>query len=300
MRRSRTIFHGMLIVGLILGGTACEKINENRSDYLAFPLGRSFLTGSTLDITIGDEPHTVDPESDNCGGYWLHLPKKDLDEGAQIVLSFTRKKADLYLSDEGNAQSWLDPTHYIDADDESLVSKSQELTEELTGSYEKAGALHRFVISHVRLEIYNNSFMKKASETYEMEYGTCMNFSRLFVALSRAAGIPARTVWGIIYNGGIYDHHHQWAEFRDEEGLWHPLDFNFTKYPDLNDIRYLDLIYAPEENLIIRDRAVYQQAFEDIKFHHDYPATYTGRRGFQLIENHFPDPMRVEFRYEYE
>lgn len=85
-----------------------------------------------------------------------------------------------------------------------------------------------------------------------------MNFSRLFTALCRASGIPARTVWGIIYDEGIYDHHRQWAEFRDEEGYWHPLDFNFTKTIDLDDLRYLDLIYAPEENPVTHDEIYHQ------------------------------------------
>jgi hypothetical protein len=81
-----------------------------------------------------------------------------------------------------------------------------------------------------------------------------MNFSRLYVALCRASDIPARTVWGVVYgynDDNIYDYHHQWAEVMDESGYWHPCDFNYTTDFDLNDIRYLDLIYAAEVSWLL-------------------------------------------------
>ncbi len=132
-------------------------------------------------------------------------------------------------------------------------TKAIELTKDYQNNIDKAKQIQQFVIKHLKLQVYNNSFLDKASQTYELGYGTCMNFSRLFVALCRAANIPARTIWGIVYNNddNIYDYHHQWAEVLDDSGYWHPADFTYTTNFDLNDIRYLDLIYAAEENTII-------------------------------------------------
>ena len=157
----------------------------------------------------------------------------------------------------GDKADWISPSYYIDSDHEDLAVKAAELTEGLETRLEKAKEIHNYVYNHVALKIYFDASLEKASRTDELGYGTCMNASRLFVALCRAAGVPARTVWGIVYaheDTGDYDNHHQWAESLDDSGDWHAADFGYTIDFDLNDIRYLDLIYAAEENSIIRNR----------------------------------------------
>ena len=151
------------------------------------------------------------------------------------------------------------------------------------------------------MNIYKDSFLDKASKTYELGYGTCMNFSRLYVALCRAAKIPARTIWGIVYgynDDNIYDYHHQWAEILDESGYWHPSDFNYTTSFNLNDVRYLDLIYAAEENTMIQNRGSYEIMFENLKYYNDYPVTLTANLGFELISDNRPDSMTVKYKYQ--
>ncbi|MBN1950938.1 MAG: transglutaminase domain-containing protein [Bacteroidales bacterium] len=298
-----SFFSKLILVFLLAIMTGCEKIQEFRSDYLVFPLGRSFLAGSSVEITVAGQSYDGEYLYDNCGSYWLQVPKEDLEAGDEVVITFTRRKTDLLLltTQDAPGETWLEPCYYIDSEDEALSEKALALTEGLDSAYEKAKAIQTFVITHLRFTPnYSSSFKVKASQTYEEQFGTCMNFSRLFVAMSRAAGIPSRTVWGNVYNyndNGLYDFHHQWAEFRDEDGKWHPLDFNYTKNIDLNDICYLDLFCNPEENPVTLDRSTYTLAYGDIKYPHDYPATCTGRFGYALISDSRPDSMVLEYRY---
>lgn len=152
------------------------------------------------------------------------------------------------------------------------------------------------------MNICKDSFLEKASKTYELGYGSCMNFSRLYIALCRAANIPARSVWGVVYgynNDKIYDYHHQWAEIVDESGCWHQCDFNYTTNFDLNDIRYLDLIYAAEENTIIQNQGLYTIMFNNLKYYNNYPVTLNARLGFMLVSDNRPNSMLVEYIYNY-
>ena len=284
---------------------SCENYQiEEQSHDLNFPIGRSYLGASeTVVMLNGDEIH---PEIcyDSCGGYWLKVPESDLPEHGNLTIRFVRKKGELQLFNESyvDGQKWLGPSYFIDSENEVLISKAAELTADLTTPIEKAKRIHQYVSQQISFNIYKDSFLDKASVTFELGYGTCMNFSRLYVALCRAAGIPSRTIWGVVYghdDDHIYDYHHQWAEVQDDSGYWHPADFNYTVRFDLNDIRYLDLIYAAEENTVIRERLSEKIILEGIHYFSDYPATLTGRLGFELTQDARPDSMSVEYTYEF-
>ena len=283
---------------------SCEKENhEPQSDLLMFPIGRSFLNTSYIDIKIGEKQHNPNYIFDSCGGYWMQIPKSDVPDNDAIAITIVRKNQsmDFFSEINGYNKTWISPTYYIDSDNEKIVLKATELTTGLSTHIEKAKAIQLFVIAHLKMNIYKDSFLDKASKTYELGYGTCMNFSRLYVALCRAAKIPARTIWGIVYgynDDNIYDYHHQWAEILDESGYWHPSDFNYTTSFNLNDVRYLDLIYAAEENTMIQNRGSYEIMFENLKYYNDYPVTLTANLGFELISDNRPDSMTVKYKYQ--
>jgi hypothetical protein len=98
---------------------------------------------------------------------------------------------------------------------------------------------------------------------------------------------------------GGYNNHHQWAESLDDSGYWHAMDFGYTIDFDLNDIRYLDLIYAAEENFILKNRKDYHIMFEDMFYTNDYPTVPDGKIRFRLLSDSRPDSMVVEYSYDY-
>lgn len=284
---------------------SCEKdADEFDAEFISFPIGRSFFNESTVTTFINDSVRSPKIVNDSCGGYWLQFDKSLLTAGDFIQIRFTRKNENLKLySDEfGLRPEWIESSTFIDSHNEKLATKAREITQNLTSIEEKADALRQFVTNHIELKIYKNSFLELASTTYELEYGTCMNFSRLYIAMCRSVNIPARSVWGVVYSfddDGVYDSHHQWAEIKDEEGFWHPCDFGYTRYFDLNDIRYLDLIYGAEENIVCKNNRSYNIKMPHVQFIEGYPVTYTGRLGFELISDHRPDSMIVEYSFTY-
>jgi len=285
--------------------SSCEKVPLGHdSDYIAIPAGRSFLDSSSIDLRISGEAYEADFVFDSCGGYWVYIHKSQLSDGDEVQVRFTRRNQELTLFSEisGGKPDWVLASHYIDSGHEMIVSKAQELCEGLNSRLEKAKMLHNYVYNHVALKIYHDASLDKASKTDALGYGTCMNASRLFIALCRAVDVPARSVWGIVNahdDIGGYNNHHQWAESLDDSGLWHAADFGYTIDFDLNDIRYLDLIYAAEENSILENRKDYHIIFEDLIFNHDYPTVADGKIPFRINSDNRPDSMQVEYSYDY-
>ena len=277
---------------------SCEKDEINQqTESLIFPIGRSSFESNSYSVIINDSVYTPKIISDSNNGYWLEFSRNDLEEFQSVQIQFTRKKQDLVLFSEpgNNLSRWLSSSYYIDSDNELIKAKAHELTQHLTSNFEKARRIYYFVIGHVKLNLdLKYPFYHKASTTLDLKEGTCMNFSRLFVALCRAANVPSRTIWGIIF----YNYHHQWAEILDDENNWRVLDLTYTKTFDLNNIEYLDLIYAPEENNLVRDRHLKEIMIASLKYYNDYPTVLTSP-DFNFVSNNKPHSLTNEYVYEY-
>lgn len=273
---------------------------ESTSRSLLIPIGRSTAVGgNTFQVLIDAEPYDPQVTYDDYGGYWVEIPY-NLQENSEVLLRITVKdeQAGLDREKSQDLQRWLAPSELVDSDNPTLVAEAKGLVVGSDSTVAKAQRIQRFVIDHLEFKTYKDHARYKASNTYEMGYGTCVNHARLFVALCRAVGIPARTVWGIIYTDGVYDYHHEWAEFLDDEGYWHPLDFTFTTSFDLSDIRYLDLIYSSEENpLYEQSTSGRYSADRSQLIVYDTTDPYDGRLGFKLVNDNSPDSLVVENRF---
>ncbi|MBN1200576.1 MAG: transglutaminase domain-containing protein [Anaerolineae bacterium] len=269
---------------------------------LLIPVGRTLVDGaSSFEILVDSEPYEPALVYDEFGGYWARVPFEAATIDVVLHITRTAEAFDPYHEPGGDVQRWLAPSDLIDSDNPTLVDKVSELVQETGTTLDKAKSIQRFVMAHLEFRHYKGHDRYSASESYEMGYGTCVNHARLFVALARAAGIPARTVWGVIYDNGAYDWHHEWAEYLDDNGAWHPLDLTFTTSLDLSDARYLDLIYAAEENpyyarLRNQTYSPDQQEFLLV----DTTNPYDGHLGFEIVEADTPDRFIIENRFTIE
>lgn len=284
----------LLTAPLLVAGCAPESASHS----LLIPVGRSAVVGgNTFQVLIDAESYDPQATYDNYGGYWAEIPY-DSQENSEVLLQITieHEQPGLYREESEDLQRWLSSSELIDSDNSALIAEAERLTVGNDSAVEKARGIQRFVIGHLEFRIYRDHFRYTASETYEMGYGTCVNHARLFVALCRAANVPARTVWGIIYNDGVYDNHHEWAEFLDDDGYWHPLDFTFTTSFDLSDIRYLDLIYSSEENPLYEQsrNERYSRDMSRIIVYDTTDQPYDGRLGFRLVDDNSPNSLVVE------
>jgi hypothetical protein len=265
---------------------------------LLTPVGRTAVVGgNTFQVMIDSELYDPQPTYDDYGGYWIEVPYNPK-ENSKVVLRFTinSNQKVLYREKSQKIEKWLRPSQLIDSDNPTLIEKAKQLTMNGGTSEEKARRIYEFVIGYLTFQPYGRHYLTSASNTYQLGYGTCVNFARLFVALSRAANVPARTVWGVTFNDGAYEHHHEWAEFLDDDGYWHPLDLSFTKSFNLSDINYLDLIYSSEENPLY-EQSTSEEYSKDMKQFIVFDTTtqpYDGMLGFTMVENNSPMNYLVE------
>lgn len=285
---------------------SCEKDGFNQqTESLIFPIGRTSFESDSYRVIINDSVYKPKIITDSNNGYWLEFSRDELKEFQLVQIQFTRKKQDLVLFSEpgNNSSKWLSSSYYIDSDNELIKEKADELTRGLTSNFEKAKRIQQFVIGHVKLNIqFKYSYFQKASTTLDLKEGTCMNFARLFVALCRAGNVPSRTIVGVIFGyepDRNYNFGHEWAEILDDKNNWRVLDFTFTKSFDINNIKYLDLIYGPEENDFVLNHFSKEIMIASFQYYNGFPVTTTGRMGFNLVSDKIPLSLTTEYVYEY-
>jgi transglutaminase-like putative cysteine protease len=96
----------------------------------------------------------------------------------------------------------------------------------------RAEQLVRYV--NVLLEKKPTVSLPSATEVLRTKVGDCNEHTALYVAMARAAGLPARIAVGVVYMHGAF-YYHAWPEVyvRDapERGLWLPVDPTLNQFP---------------------------------------------------------------------
>jgi transglutaminase-like putative cysteine protease len=128
----------------------------------------------------------------------------------------------------------------VDWDHPDLRRLAERAAGKATGTWAASRRIAREV--HGRLERVYGESRDRASEVLRAGKGDCTEHALLFVALARAAGIPARGVHGLVYanygEGGPGLYWHAWAEVKvgDE---WIQVDPTFDQ--DVADATHITL-----------------------------------------------------------
>ena len=135
------------------------------------------------------------------------------------------------------SDSYLKPELTIEANDHDITALAKKITYGSETLWEACCKLSSWVAENIDGSILDGS----AKETYESKSGLCGAQSRLLAALCRAAGIPARVVWGCLYTremGGSFGHH-GWNEVFMGKAGWIPIDVTIheTDYLDSGHFR---------------------------------------------------------------
>ena len=72
--------------------------------------------------------------------------------------------------------------------------------------------------------------LPSAREVLRTKVGDCNEHTALYVAMARAAGIPARIAVGLVYIHGAF-YYHAWPEVYVDNGLWLPVDPTLNQFP---------------------------------------------------------------------
>jgi transglutaminase-like putative cysteine protease len=127
---------------------------------------------------------------------------------------------------------YLVPEPLIESDDPEVRAAAEESVRSIRGARARAEALVRYVNSIVQKK--PTVSLPSAREVFRTRIGDCNEHTALFVAMSRAIGIPARIAAGLAYVRGAF-YYHAWPEvYLDEgtgRGLWLPVDPTFNQFP---------------------------------------------------------------------
>jgi hypothetical protein len=128
-----------------------------------------------------------------------HVPEFDATKAAKLPVDATPFEAE------------LKPTVFVQSDDPRIRKLSAEIVGGERDSYQAAQKLVRWVYQN--LKKVGTAALSNAVETLESKQGDCTEHTVLFVALARAAGIPAREVSGVTaIDGGEGLYFHAWPE----------------------------------------------------------------------------------------
>ncbi|HLE25501.1 MAG TPA: transglutaminase domain-containing protein [Thermodesulfobacteriota bacterium] len=123
-------------------------------------------------------------------------------------------------------KSYIKPTSLIQSDDPKIIEESVEILRGEKDSLRAAKEINNWV--YKKLEKAPTVSLPNALDVLQTRRGDCNEHAALFAALSRAAGIPTKIVFGVVYvNGKFY--YHAWNEVF--LGSWIPVDPTFGQLP---------------------------------------------------------------------
>lgn len=133
------------------------------------------------------------------------------------------------------AQGFLGPEPLIESDAPEIRAEAERALDGVQGDRARAERLTRYV--NALLEKKPTVSLPSAREVLRTRVGDCNEHTALYVAMARAAGLPARIAVGLVYvlgaEGAFY--YHAWPEVYVSEragtGLWLPVDPTLNQFP---------------------------------------------------------------------
>ncbi len=131
---------------------------------------------------------------------------------------------------------FLKPTQYIDSMDLAIKTKAKEIAQGEDDLYIIVSKMANWVNKQVNYDTNTKTekATQKASWVMQNKQGVCDEITALFIAVLRAADIPARFVSGASYTNiprqGENWGPHGWAEVYYPERGWIPYDITFGQY----------------------------------------------------------------------
>lgn len=132
--------------------------------------------------------------------------------------------------------AFLQPTVFIQSDHPQIRALAHRIVGDETDAHEAVVRLKRWVYDAIRKE--PTVSIPNALEVLQTRSGDCNEHTVLFNALARAAGIPAKTVVGVVYLSGAF-YYHAWSEVW--LGAWVSLDSTLNQFPaDVTHIKFVE------------------------------------------------------------
>lgn len=189
------------------------------------------LDGATRDLAapFGEGIQVLDLAYPGAGPHEFRLAFSGVASSVRVALGeLTQSRFDDYQG-VPDAAFWLAPETYVESSHPEFArAVNQLLPTGFRTSLSPVEAAERLYVGLLARCSYRLQFGAKpnAFATWRSRKGDCGGLSAAFVALCRAAGIPARAVTGFL--GGA-NRWHVWAEFLDPRFGWVPVDPAFAE-----------------------------------------------------------------------
>jgi len=195
------------------------------------PLAQSdaFQTVQVSSISVPGRQQTLTDAAHGNQVLFLELGPEDSGKPLEIVYQVKRVEAGAYASDPEEARRHLAPEQKVPSN-ENFKEIATKAIGERKGDLTRARALYDHVIDTMAYQKCGSGWGQgDAVRACDSPSGNCTDFHSYFIALARAASIPARFIIGAGIpsardEGGV-DGYHCWAEFY-ADGKWWPLDIS--------------------------------------------------------------------------
>lgn len=132
--------------------------------------------------------------------------------------------------------SYLQPTPFVQADHPKIQALAARILNGERDGYRAAIKIKDWVYNEIAKQ--PTVSIPNALEVLQTRSGDCNEHTVLFNALARAAGIPAKTVVGVVYLRGAF-YYHAWSEVW--LGDWISLDSVLNQFPaDVTHVKFLE------------------------------------------------------------
>lgn len=206
--------------------------------WLPLPASDAYQAVRTLSVEAPGTRRTLRDRAHGNEVLFLELSPADSGQRVEMRFAVTRKEKAAYAGEPLRPGEFLAPERLVPGG-EDFTRIAREVLAGKKGELVRARALYDHVIDRMRYMKYGEGWGQgDAVRACSAASGNCTDFHSYFVALARAAGIPARFAIGASIpserdDGGI-DGYHCWAEFR-AEGKWWPVDISEAdKYTGLS------------------------------------------------------------------
>lgn len=212
-------------------------IEREASMWLPLPQSDEYQTVEMVEAQTPVEWDVLDEQHHDNDVLYMTLGPEHSEAEIRFVYDVHRVEKSAYESDENDLERYLQPARLI-PDDPIFHETVDEVTDDGDSDLVRARALYDHVIDHMKYAKYDNEYGRgDAIYACNAQTGNCTDYHSYFIALCRAADIPARFAIGAPIpssrdDGGITGYH-CWAEFH-ADGRWWPVDISESdKYSDL-------------------------------------------------------------------
>ena len=195
-------------------------------------------------LSSGSEPSEFEKVDDEYGNRYAQFEFHDVGPGQSVVASLTYQVRvneltyDLPDCTGEVPDFFLEPDTYVECDSEEVQALADELAQDQANPCLTLEALYDYVREHITYTRYETAD-HGAAWALQHRSGDCTEFADALLALSRAAGIPARFLEGVTYREGrsadLGQTKHDWLEAYLPDQGWVPLDPTWGRFRNKRD-----------------------------------------------------------------